>query len=177
MVLEYDFDIVVVDPGDGGQETGADGNSQKPVLRAMFRDVKTADALRATSPKIRKIFQDAGFGLDATGSELLHGLYRPRDEAERERILRALFANIRDLGVQGEYCGEFDFWKFLRDVKTARPRNGQRRKVADWTPNPRYKSPATPQRRTVPARVGVALGLAVVIFVILKYLADSGSTP
>ncbi|WP_171124118.1 MULTISPECIES: hypothetical protein [unclassified Ruegeria] len=177
MVLEYDFDIVVVDPGDGGLETGADGYSQKPVLRAMFRDVKTADALRATSPKIRKIFQDAGFGLDATGSELLHGLYRPRDEAERERILRALFANIRDLGVQGEYCGEFDFWKFLRDVKTARPRNGQRRKVADWTPNPRYKSPATPQRRTVPARVGVALGLAVVIFVILKYLADSGSTP
>ncbi|WP_171240316.1 hypothetical protein [Ruegeria sp. HKCCA5491] len=177
MVLEYDFDIVVVDPGDGGLEAGADGYSQKPVLRAMFRDVKTADALRATSPKIRKIFQDAGFGLDATGSELLHGLYRPRDEAERERILRALFANIRDLGVQGEYCGEFDFWKFLRDVKTARPRNGQRRKVADWTPNPRYKSPATPQRRTVPARVGVALGLAVVIFVILKYLADSGSTP
>ncbi|WP_170772915.1 hypothetical protein [Ruegeria lacuscaerulensis] len=177
MVLEYDFDIVVVDPGDGEGEQGAEGASKKPVLRAMFRNVKTADALRAASPKIRKIFQDAGFGLDATGSQLMHGFYRPRDEAERERILKALFANIREMGVQGEYCGEFDFWKFLRDVKSARPRNGQRRNTADWTPNPRYKSPATPERRTLPARIGVALGLAVIIFVILKYLLDSGSAP
>ncbi|WP_170755195.1 hypothetical protein [Ruegeria lacuscaerulensis] len=177
MVLEYDFDIVVVDPGEGDSDSGPDGFSKKPVLRAMFRSVKTADALRAASPKIRKIFQDAGFGLDATGSDLVHGLYRPRDEAERERILRALFANIRKMGVQGEYCGEFDFRKFLRDIKNARPRNGQRRTVADWTPNPRYKSPASPERRTLPGRIGVALGLAVILFVIVKYLAERGATP
>ncbi len=177
MVLEYDFDIVVVDPGDGGAESGRDGFVKKPVLRAMFRNVNTADALRATSPKIRKIFQDAGFGLDATGSELSSGLYRPRDEAERERILRALFANVREMGVKGEYCGEFDFRQFLMDVKTARPRNGQRRQVADWTPKPRSGSMEKPERRTVPARIGLALGLAVVIFVILKYLAESGSAP
>ena len=174
MVLEYDFDIVAVDPG---QEEPGTAHDDRPVLRAMFRDLKTADALRATSPKIRKIFQDAGFDLNATESEMPRGHYRPREEDERNRILRALFANVREMGLRGEYCGEFDLRQFLQDVKAARPRNGQRRKVADWTPNPRYKSPATPQRRTLPGRIGVALGLAVVLFAILKYLAASGAAP
>ena len=170
MVLEYDFDIVAVDPGTGDP----DG---RPVLRAMFRDVKTADALRATSPKIRKIFQDAGFGLESTESEMIHGLYRSGDEADRLRVLRALFKNVRKLGLRGEYCGEFDLRQFLKDVKTARPHGAQTTKVADWSPNPRYQSPATPQRRALPWRIGVALGLAVVLFAILKYLAASGAAP
>ncbi|WP_170467338.1 hypothetical protein [Ruegeria arenilitoris] len=177
MVLEYDFDIVFVEQVKDDPDTAQANAARAETVRAQFRDVKTADALRATSPKIRKIFQDAGFDLGATDSELAHGFYPPRDEPERERILRALFDNIRKMGIKGEYCGEFDFHRFLAEVKTARPRNGQQRKVVDWTPNPRYKSPATPERRTLPGRIGVALGLAVILFAVLRYLAETGSTP
>ena len=107
MVLEYDFDIVFVEQVKGDPDTAQGDAANAETVRAQFRDVKTADALRATSPKIRKIFQDAGFDLDATDSELTHGFYPPRDEPERERILRALFDNIRSMGIKGEYCGEF----------------------------------------------------------------------
>ena len=174
MVLEYDFDIVF------SEELEDDAGSERldmSVARARFRQVKTADALRATSPKIRKIFQNAGFDLDSTDSGMSHGFFVGGDVAERERILRALFTNIRAAGISGEYCGEFDFHQFLEDVKTAKPHVGQRRQVADWTPNPRYKSPATPERRSIHGRIGFALGLAVILFAILRYLAAAGATP
>lgn len=174
MVLEYDFDIVVNEQAD--EETGSEQLDQC-ATRARFRHVKTADALRSASPKIRLIFQEAGFDLDSTDSDIMHGYYPTRDVAERERILRALFTNIRELGISGEYCGEFDFHRFLDNVKTAKPRNDQRPKVENWTPNPRYKSPATPERRTLPGRIGVALGLAVILFAVLRYLAEKGATP
>lgn len=177
MVLEYDFDIVVGEQRDIDPNSGQSDASSGAGVRARFRNVKTADALRAASPKIRKIFQDAGFDLESTGSDQSHGFYPPRDAAERERILRALFANIREMGIQGEYCGEFDFHGFLDDVRTAKPRNGQRQTVENWTPNPRYKSPATPERRTLPGRIGIALGLAVILFAVLRYLAEKGSAP
>ncbi|CUH45096.1 hypothetical protein [Ruegeria atlantica] len=174
MVLEYDFDIVV------NEELEDDAGSERldmSVARARFRHVKTADALRATSPKIRQIFQEAGFDLDSTDSKLSQGYYSSRDVDQRKRILHALFANIREMGIEGEYCGEFDFHRFLDNVKTAKPRNDQRPKVENWTPNPRYKSPATPERRTLPGRIGVALGLAVILFAVLRYLAEKGATP
>ncbi|MCG7521106.1 hypothetical protein [Ruegeria sp. Ofav3-42] len=177
MVLEYDFDIVVGEQREKDPNSAQSDASSGATARAQFRNVKTADALRAASPKIRKIFQDAGFDLESTSSDLTHGFFPPHDMPERERILRALFANIRDMGIQGEYCGEFDFHRFLDDVRTAKPRNEQRPKVENWKPNPRYKSPATPERRTLPGRIGIALGLAVILFAVLRYLAEKGSAP
>ncbi|WP_282119627.1 hypothetical protein [Ruegeria atlantica] len=174
MVLEYDFDIVV---NEELEDNAGSERLDNSVARARFRHVKTADALRATSPKIRQIFQEAGFDLDSTDSKLSQGYYSSRDLDQRKRILHALFANIRKMGIEGEYCGEFDFHRFLDNVKTAKPRNDQRPKVENWTPNPRYKSPATPERRTLPGRIGVALGLAVILFAVLRYLAEKGATP
>ncbi|RBW54871.1 hypothetical protein [Ruegeria sp. A3M17] len=174
MVLEYDFDIVV------NEELEDDAGSERldiSVARARFRHVKTAGALRAASPKIRKIFQEAGFDLDSTDSNMTHGFYPPRDGTERERILRALFTNIRELGISGEYCGEFDFHRFIDDLKKAKPRAGMQRHVPDWTPKPRKATPAKPERRTVPGRIGFALGLAVILFAVLRYLAETGSAP
>ena len=154
MVLEYDFDIVV---NEELEDNAGSERLDNSVARARFRHVKTADALRATSPKIRQIFQEAGFDLDSTDSKLSQGYYSSRDVDQRKRILHALFANIREMGIEGEYCGEFDFHRFLDNVKTAKPRNDQ--------------------RRTLPGRIGVALGLAVILFAVLRYLAEKGATP
>ncbi|SMO81404.1 hypothetical protein [Ruegeria faecimaris] len=177
MVLEYDFDIVTIASGENDPEATSSGAQNGRKVRALFRNVKTADALRAASPKIRKIFHDAGFGLDSTRSEITHGYYRPQDTADRDRILRALFHNIRTTGVKGEYCGEFDFLKFMNDVKAAKPRAGLPKEVPMWKPRPQQAESAGPNRRTVPGRVGFALGLAVIIFALLKYLAAAGATP
>ncbi len=176
MSLEYDFDIVKKTFGDiDTEDTGPDDKDGAVVL-ALFRDIKTADALRGASPKIRKMFLDAGFGLDDHVSGIASGVYPPEDLPDRDRILRALFANIKSRGVQGEYCGEFDLWQFLDCVRRARPKAGVvrvrpvRRKVPQRTES-------KPKRRALPGRIGFALGLAVILFALFKYLAAAGASP
>lgn len=176
MGLEYDFDIVRIAPGDidpknTGSQSGADHQ-----VRAVFRDIRTADALRGTSPKIRKMFLDAGFSLESRNSGIARDVFPVEDLTDRVRILRNLFANIRTGGLQGEYCGEFDLWRFLSHVRSAKPMSGivrTRRAQHLQQPQP---SPTTP-RRTIPGRVGFALGLAVVLFALFKYLAAAGASP
>lgn len=177
MSLEYDFDIVEMEPGEAeGGQIAANATGPVPV-RALFRDVKTADALRGASPKIRKIFLDAGFGLDTPGSVTPRGFYLPEDAEARERILRNLFSNIKSMGVQGEYSGEFDFRQFLNHVRTARPLVGVSRRESQGDPRPAPQTATKPERRTVPGRIGFALGLAVILFVLLKFLAAAGASP
>jgi len=177
MGLEYDFDIVAIAPDEVDPEHAMTAVTGAPPVRARFRDIKTADALRGASPKIRRIFLESGFSLESGSNGLPSGLYPSGQSLDRARILDRLFANIRNMGVQGEYCGEFDFWHFLNHVRTAQPRDGlilpNTRPVTQHslvTPNP-------PDRRSVPGRIGFALGLAVVLFAALKYLAAQGSTP
>ncbi|WP_170762716.1 hypothetical protein [Ruegeria lacuscaerulensis] len=174
MVLEYDFDIVTIEAGETDPKSATSGDR---TVRALFRDDRAVEALRQTSPKIRWIFEDAGFGLEPIDSNVAHGYYRPRDAADRERILRALFANIRDMGVRGEIPGEFDLWQFLDDVKTARPIAEEAREVSPSTQMPQYSAASKPKRRSIQGRIGLALGLAVIVIAILRYLAAAGSTP
>ncbi|WP_050605133.1 hypothetical protein [Ruegeria sp. 6PALISEP08] len=176
MSLEYDFDIVNVALDDSDPEKpGAqmDGGSQ---VHAVFRDIRTADALRGTSPKIRKMFLDAGFSLESRNSGIVPGVFPAEDQTDRVRILRSLFANVKNRGVQGEYCGEFDLMDFLSYVRTAQPMAGITRARQTRTPPPQPTQPS-PDRRTVAGRIGLALGLAVVLFVLLKLLAAAGTGP
>jgi hypothetical protein len=174
MGFEYDFDIVTID---ADETKSGSATPESRTVRALFRDANVTEALREASPKIRLIFEEAGFGLDTAKSNLAHGYFRAQDAAERERILRALFANIRAVGVKGEYCGAFDFLQFLNDVKTARPRNEIQTKVQDRAPIQQQPEAPKPKRRSVQGRIGFALGLAVVVIVVLRYLASEGAAP
>lgn len=174
MVFEYDFDIVTIDADKTKSGSATSGDR---TVRAFFRDAQAADALRAASPKIRLIFEEAGFGLETAKSDLAHGYFRAQDTAERERILRTLFANIRAVGVKGEYCGAFDIRQFLNDVKTARPRDEIRPESQDKAPAQRQPAVPKPKRRSIQGRIGFALGLAVVVIVVLRYLASEGAAP
>ncbi|KIC45083.1 hypothetical protein RA28_11380 [Ruegeria sp. ANG-S4] len=179
MGLEYDFDIVAVAQDAIDPEHAKTAVTGAPAVRAQFRDIKTADALRGASPKIRRIFTESGFSLDTGEGGSPNGFYAPAEEEDRHRILRRLFANIRNMGVQGEYCGEFDFWQFLNHVRAAQPGTGPRQ-VEKARPMQRRRpptEPSRPNRQTVPGRIGFALGLAVIVFVALKYLAEQGATP
>ncbi|EEE37868.1 hypothetical protein RKLH11_1706 [Rhodobacteraceae bacterium KLH11] len=176
MSLEYDFDIVAIAPDEVDPEHGHSAVTGRPPVRAQFRSVKTADALRAASPKIRRIFLESGFSLEIGGSNLSGGYFRPEDAVDRNLILKRLFANIRNMGVQGEYRGEFDFHHFLAHIRRAKPGNVAR--AASMPPlQPPGAPPEPPERRTLVGRIGFALGLAVILFVILKLLAAQGAAP
>ncbi|MES0862204.1 hypothetical protein ABLN87_07585 [Ruegeria sp. SCPT10] len=141
---------------------------------ALFRDVKTSDALRGASPKIRKIFQDAGFELAAHDSGIAPDVYPPADQVDRDQILQVLFANIKSQGVQGEYSGEFDLLQFMAHVKRARPVQGVvQPTLTALTPEP--MPVGRTKRRALPGRIGFALGLAVILFVLFKFLEATGA--
>lgn len=177
MGLAYDFDIVTIAQDRDGREGSEAGKPVPGQVRARFRDVKTADALRGASPRIREMFVDAGFTLDSHGSGESRGFYSPEDTEERERILRRLFANMRSIGLRGQYCGEFDLRDFLKHVRTAQPGIGIKRRDPVRRPPPSQATPTKPERKTVPGRIGFALGLAVILFALLKFLAAAGATP
>ncbi len=177
MVLEYDFDIVAIAPDEVDPEHGMAAMTGNRAVRAWFRDRRTVQALHSASPKIRRIFVESGFSLEVGDSGVPHGFFRPEDAADRERILKRLFANIRNMGVQGEYCGDFDFWQFLDDVKRARPRAEIIHKGPDRTSVSQQAPAPKPKRRSIQMRIGLALGLAVLVIAILRYLAAAGATP
>lgn len=178
MGLAYDFDIIRRDVDDGDTERAAPVDGAGGTVRALFRNTQTADALRAASPKIRQIFVDAGFDLDVHQSGLVPGVYPLDDAEDRARILRTLFALIKERGVQGEYSGAFDLGDFLSHVRQAQPHAGIVRVAPEpqQAPQPRpQQNPAAVRRRSVPGRIGFALGLAVLLFAVLKYLEAAGA--
>ncbi|WP_420585730.1 hypothetical protein [Ruegeria sp.] len=177
MGLEYDFDIVAIAPDEVDPEHGVAAVTGNRAVRAWFRDSRTVQALHSASPKIRRIFLESGFSLEPRSSDLPHGVYRAEDSGDRERILKRLFANIRNMGVQGEYCGDFDFWQFLDDVKRARPRAPVVQKATDPTAALRPPPPEQPNRASVQWRIGIAVGLAVLVILLLRYLAAAGTAP
>ncbi len=179
MGLKYDFDIVTIAPDDtyeGNEGTdiakeNVPAKTAEGVPTALFRDVKTADALRAASPNIRQIFLDAGFRLNTSDSGVPCGFFPADDAPERIRILRRLFANIRKTQLRGEYCGEFDFAELFRNIKETRPLTAA---LPDLATPQQLPEKAQPERPTVVWRIGFALGLAVVLFVLIKFLVSAG---
>ncbi|WP_424831892.1 hypothetical protein [Ruegeria sp.] len=177
MGLEYDFDIVAIAPDEVDPEHGFAAMTGTRPVRALFRDFNTAQALRSASPKIRRIFLESGFSLETRASGEKHGFYPPEDTAARNRILKRLFTNIRNMGLQGEYCGEFDFWEFLNHVRTAKPSEPRVNAKPEQLPKLHDPVSTPPERTTVIGRVGIAIAVAVILFVVLKYLAERGATP
>ncbi|MDO8883910.1 MAG: hypothetical protein U0934_11185 [Pseudotabrizicola sp.] len=103
MALAYDFDIFQIIPDTGSSDSelsgflNAIGFSPPPEAAtvALFRDPRTADALRRAPPGLRAYLLDSGFGLNTFDSGAPRGRYPARDEAARLDLIRRLTDNAR----------------------------------------------------------------------------------
>lgn len=101
MSLAYDFDILDVIPGGGASDPQFDGFLKEIGFKpkadaasvALFRDPRTAEALRNGSPMLRDYFLASGFGLNTYQSGAPAGRYPAKDEAARMDIIRRLTEN------------------------------------------------------------------------------------
>ncbi|TMV06865.1 hypothetical protein FGK63_12140 [Ruegeria sediminis] len=138
---------------------------------ALFRDVRTADALRAASPAIRRLFLNSGFGLNTYDSGVPAGYYPAEDEEARNQILRQLVGDMKNTRLRGEYCGDFELAGFLDHILTAKPliTPASMQVVEGKTDQ------APSARRKALFRVGIGVGLAAIAFALIKCLADTFS--
>ncbi|MFN4130758.1 MAG: hypothetical protein ACK4GC_13235 [Paracoccaceae bacterium] len=103
MALAYDFDIFEVIPNSGLSDPELDGFLSGVGLRpqsdsatvALFRDLRTAEALRRAPPALRAYFVASGFGFNTYDSGAPAGRYPAKDEAARLALIYRLTENAR----------------------------------------------------------------------------------
>lgn len=157
MAMRYDFDMVTVTP-DGlpdqfGDLTATGVGAEKT---AMFRDPKTAAALRDADQAVRTFFLDSGFGLQDFDSGAPPGRYPISDEDPRIRVIERLTANLSTHDLTAAKWGEFDFQAFLAGLDQAIP-------LEDETllaPTPQAR--AADRQRNAPSKTASRRGIAVV---------------
>jgi len=145
MSLEYDFDIFDLNPetvqqddetkgflarlglGGGKVRSGmAPDPDAGPNRVALFRDPRTADALRDAPHALRAYFLGAGFGLNTYSSGAGRHFYPASDEDARLEIIERLTAlaaahSLPGLGDYAEGGDVFRIGAFLADLAEARP--------------------------------------------------------
>ncbi len=144
MTLNYDFDIFDLVPKGLGQDpettgflrrlgllarkgTGASNMADiGPNQVALFRELQTADALRAAPKGLRDYFLTAGFGLNTYCSGAPRHHYPATDENARLEIIERLtvLAPSHTLPEPGDYPeggAVFRLGAFLADLGEARP--------------------------------------------------------
>ncbi|MEX0317792.1 MAG: hypothetical protein AB3N21_07560 [Ruegeria sp.] len=178
MGLKYDFDICPevseeivendVRADLQGQAAGSFASSPRPV--AMFRDVRTSDALRRASPRVRQLFLASGFRLGVYDSGAPEGFYPAEDEAVRHLILSNFVENMKNTPLRGEYCGDFDFSEFMEHILAAKPILEERDMTKKTTPEPEQEV-QRPERKSVLGRVIFAVSIAVLALLALKWLS------
>lgn len=102
MALRYDFDIVDTMSPQAGREaatarllSSAGVRRDDPAQRvALFRDRRTALALRSAPKGLRSCFIASGFGLSVFESGLPSGRYQARDETARLDVITRLTENL-----------------------------------------------------------------------------------
>ena len=101
MALAYDFDIFELIPDSGPTDPKLDGFLADAGFRprrdaatvALFRDPRTAQALRHAPPGLRNFFLESGFGLNTFESGAPPGRYPASDEAARLALIARLTQN------------------------------------------------------------------------------------
>lgn len=127
MDFKYDFDMFSVFPDEVRQEfqgmlnevgMGAIGSEQK----AMFRDPALVAALQGADEAVKKVFLDAGFGLNVYHSGAPEGHYPGHDEDARNICVHKLAENIAATeGLNEADWNGFDIGEFLTHLATTRP--------------------------------------------------------
>lgn len=98
MALAYDFDIFRIIPDFGTSdprlagllEDFSSGPERESATVALFRDPRTAKALRRAPSGLRDYFLDAGFGFNTYASGAPAGRYPASDEAARLELIQRL---------------------------------------------------------------------------------------
>jgi len=102
MALAYDFDIFEVIPDSGKPDPQLDGfltaagfvSRDECATVALFRDPRTAEALRRAPSALRDYFVASGFGFNTYQSGAPAGRYPAKDEAARLAIILRLTENV-----------------------------------------------------------------------------------
>ncbi|MFN4154536.1 MAG: hypothetical protein ACK4HF_07770 [Paracoccaceae bacterium] len=134
MALVYDFDIFEVIPEFGSPDPKLDafladigfGPGRSATTVALFRDPRTADALRKAPTGLRNYFLDSGFGLNTYASGAPSGRYPARDEAARLDLIRRLTENAPAYSLpRPDDCAEsgdiFRLGEFLAELDRSEP--------------------------------------------------------
>lgn len=134
MTLTYDFDIFDVIPGAGPQDPDLDGFLTQIGFKpdpaasriALFRDPRTADALRRAPDNLRNFFLASGFGLNTYSSGAPRGRYPAKDEEARLELIHRLTQNAETHSLpplQGypEGGDVFRLGEFLTELTCAEP--------------------------------------------------------
>lgn len=141
MTLNYDFDMFDVIPGNGDEDPSLgrfmteigfrpDATARKV---ALFRDQRTADALRDAPDSLREFFLASGFGLNTYQSGAPTGFYPQEDEDARLDIIRRLTENAEIYPLprltEGADAQGFVLMDFLAALAAAQPMEMQRHKL------------------------------------------------
>ena len=128
MQLAYDFDMFSLIPdsvqSDFQSQFNALGvSAQMSGQIALFRDERTAAALKSADETVRQFFIDAGFGMNVYSSGAPAGRYLARDETGRlERLAKlATLMMERADDLRAANWGEFSFGDFMRSIQAASP--------------------------------------------------------
>jgi hypothetical protein len=132
--LSYDFDMfsifsdeIFADPKMRGMLKDAGITARMAGNRiALFRDQRTAEALRAAPQPIRDWLRASGFGENFLPSGIPPGHYRASDEQERLQIMQRLTDNLSKFplpkaGSPEALAAEFKLAEFLANLTTAVP--------------------------------------------------------
>lgn len=117
MALNYDFDMFDVVPSDVSDDPELQqflndaGFDMAPEMGqiALFREIRTADALRNAPEPIRAFFLESGFGLNTYDSGAPCGRYPAKDEEARLDLIRRLTENAVNFPLANAETGGADF--------------------------------------------------------------------
>lgn len=129
MTLRYDFDVhTVVEDEQFGLDRTPDEVPDfgltfqaRGTKVALFRDPKTAAALRAAPKAVRSLFIEAGFGLNSHHSGVPEGFYPEADKKVRHQILTRLDTRLDEMVPHDIDLGAFCLVDFLEEVANAQP--------------------------------------------------------
>jgi hypothetical protein len=134
MILKYDFDIFDVVPGQTDMDLELGGFLLQNGLNAddrdnkiaLFRDERTANALRNAPPQLRAFFLASGFGLNTYHSGAPENRYPACDEDARLDVIGRLAANAEQFALPKpadypEGGDVFRLGEFLMHLADAQP--------------------------------------------------------
>lgn len=121
--LSYDFDFVAVDAPMGrldGSRLFHEPNSDT-YYEARWRNPNTIMAVTLSSPTVRDLLRNAGFGSELSGATIPKGRFDPAHELMRHDLIRCLSKMLHENADRDIDWGHFDCAALFADFADALP--------------------------------------------------------